>query len=147
MEFSRPEYWSRQLFPSPGNFPNPGIKPRSSALQVDSLPAEPQGKSKNTAVGSVSFLQRVFPTQESEGGLLHCRWILYQFIFQGSPRTSQGKPKNSFKPSEYIDTVMVDCVPMVSGIFQFALFLFFCSLTYIISLSTMYNIYKSINCT
>ena len=29
-------------FPSPGNLPNPGIKARSSALQVDSLPAEPQ---------------------------------------------------------------------------------------------------------
>ena len=34
-----------------GNLPNPGIKPRSHALQVDSLPAEPQGKPKNTGVG------------------------------------------------------------------------------------------------
>ena len=34
MEFSRPEYWSEQPFPSPGDLPNPGIKPRSSALQV-----------------------------------------------------------------------------------------------------------------
>ena len=41
MEFSRPEYWSRQPFPSPGDLPNPGIKPRSPALQADSLPAEP----------------------------------------------------------------------------------------------------------
>ena len=41
MEFSRPEYWSGQPFPSPGDLPNPGIKPRSSALQADSLPAEP----------------------------------------------------------------------------------------------------------
>ena len=31
-------------FPSPGNLPNPGSKPRSPTLQVDSLPAEPQGK-------------------------------------------------------------------------------------------------------
>jgi len=44
MEFSRPEYWSGQLFPSPGDLPNPGIKPRSPTLQEDSLPAEPQGK-------------------------------------------------------------------------------------------------------
>ena len=43
MEFSRPEYWSG-YFPSPGDHPNPGIEPRSPALQVDSLPAEPQGK-------------------------------------------------------------------------------------------------------
>ena len=34
MEFSRPEYWSRKPFPSPGDLPNPGIKPRSSALQI-----------------------------------------------------------------------------------------------------------------
>ena len=45
------------LFPSPGDLPNPGIKPRSPALQMDSLPAEPQGKPKNTGVGSLSLLQ------------------------------------------------------------------------------------------
>ena len=44
MEFSRPEHWSGWPFPSPGDLPNPGIKPRSPALQADSLPAEPQGK-------------------------------------------------------------------------------------------------------
>ena len=46
MEFSRPEYWSGQPFPSPGDLPNPGIEPRSPALQADSLPAEPQRKPK-----------------------------------------------------------------------------------------------------
>ena len=39
MEFSRPEYWSGQPFPSPGDLPIPGIEPRSPALQADSLPA------------------------------------------------------------------------------------------------------------
>ena len=48
MEFSRPEYWSGLLFPSPGDLPNPGIKPRSPALQVDSLPAESPGKSSSS---------------------------------------------------------------------------------------------------
>ena len=43
-------------FPSPGDLPNPGIEPRSPALQVDSLPAEPQEKPKNTGVGSHSML-------------------------------------------------------------------------------------------
>ena len=47
MEFSRPEYCSGKPFPSPGDLPNPGIEPRSPALQVDSLPAEPPGKPKN----------------------------------------------------------------------------------------------------
>ena len=37
MEFSRPEYWSGEPFPSPGDLPNPGIKSRSPALQVDPL--------------------------------------------------------------------------------------------------------------
>ena len=44
MGFSRQEYWSGFPFPSPGNFPNPGIKPGSPALQADSLPTELQGK-------------------------------------------------------------------------------------------------------
>ena len=44
MEFSRPEYRSGLPFPSPGDLPDPGIKPRSPALQTDSLPFEPLGK-------------------------------------------------------------------------------------------------------
>ena len=44
MEFSRQEYWSGLSFPSPGDLPNPGIEPGSSALQADSLPSESQKK-------------------------------------------------------------------------------------------------------
>ena len=44
MGFSRQEYWSGLLFPSPGDLPDPGIKPRSPALQTDSLPSELRGK-------------------------------------------------------------------------------------------------------
>ena len=43
-------------FPFPGDLPNPRIEPRSPTLQADSLPAEPQGKPKNTDVGSLSLL-------------------------------------------------------------------------------------------
>ena len=81
--FSRPEYWSGLPGPPPGDLPNPGLPP----LQVDSLPAEPQGKLKNTEGGSLSHLQRIFPTQELNRGLPHCRWILYQLSHQGSPHT------------------------------------------------------------
>ena len=42
--FSRPEYWSGWPFLFPGDLPNPGVEPRSPALQGDSLPVEPQGK-------------------------------------------------------------------------------------------------------
>ena len=52
---------------------NPGIKPRSPALQVDSLPAEPPGKPKNNGVDSLSLPQGIFQTQKSNHGLLHCR--------------------------------------------------------------------------
>ena len=60
-------------FSSSGDLPNPGIEPRSPALQADSLPAEPKGKPKNTGVGSLFLLQQIFLTQESNRGLLHCR--------------------------------------------------------------------------
>ena len=43
MKFSRQEYWSGLLFPSPGDLPHPGIEPRSPTLQADSLPSEPPG--------------------------------------------------------------------------------------------------------
>ena len=45
---------------------------------VDSLPSKPPGKPKNTGVGSLFLLQQIFPTQELNWGLLHCRQILYQ---------------------------------------------------------------------
>ena len=64
-EFSRPESRSGWPFPSPGDLPNPGIEPRSPALQADSLPAEPHGKPKNPGVGSLSLLRRLFLPQES----------------------------------------------------------------------------------
>ena len=41
---------------------------------------------KNTGVGSLSLLQGIFPTQGSNPGLQHCRWILYQLSHKGSPR-------------------------------------------------------------
>ena len=44
MGFSRQEYWSGLPFPSPGDFPNPVIEPRSPALWADALPSEPPGK-------------------------------------------------------------------------------------------------------
>ena len=71
-------------FPSPGDLPNPGIEPRSSALQADSLTAEPLGKPKNTGVGSLSLLQQTFPIQESNRSLLYWRRILYQQHFRFS---------------------------------------------------------------
>ena len=54
-------YRSGEPSPSPGDLPNPGIDPRSPALQADSLPAEPQEKPKN----SLSLLQQIFLTNSN----------------------------------------------------------------------------------
>ena len=45
VEFSRQEYWSGLPFPSPEDLHNPGIEPRSPALQADAFTSEPAGKS------------------------------------------------------------------------------------------------------
>ena len=49
MGFSKKEYWSGLPFPSPGDLPDPGIKPGSPALQADSLPPEPSVLLSTTA--------------------------------------------------------------------------------------------------
>ena len=67
MEFSSPEYWSGLPFPSPGDLPNPGIEPRSLALQADYLPAEPQGKPCKSIILQLKY---------SEGLILFILFIL-----------------------------------------------------------------------
>ena len=54
MEFSQQEYWSRLPFPSSGDLPDPGIEPRSPALQADALPSEPPGKHPNRRGDSIN---------------------------------------------------------------------------------------------
>ena len=56
---------------------------------VNSLPVEPQGKPKNTGVGSLSLLQQIFSTQESNQGLLHYRWISFTNWAKREPCTDK----------------------------------------------------------
>ena len=56
MGFSRQKYWSGLPFPSPGNLPNPGIKPTSPELQVDSFTTEPPGKPLGRDTGSFNII-------------------------------------------------------------------------------------------
>ena len=135
MGFLRQEYWSGLPFPSPEDLPDPGIEPRSPALQADSLLTEPRGTpfrrleakkrgktyllklnhQKQSCVLSLSrvrlfvalwpqaplsmgifqarigvcchyLLQRLFPTQGSNLGLLHCGQILLPLSHHGSPK-------------------------------------------------------------
>ena len=113
MGFSRQEYWSGLPFPSPGDLPDPGIKPKSPALEADALTSESPGKpsamksesesrsvmsdslwahglyspwnspGQNTGMGSLSLLQGIFQTQGSNPGLPHCRRILHQLSHKG----------------------------------------------------------------
>ena len=88
IEFSRQEYCSGFPCPPPGDLSDPGMEPESPmfpALQTDSLPSESPGKPKNTRVGSLSLLQRIFLAQELNWCLLHFRHVLYQMSYQGSP--------------------------------------------------------------
>ena len=74
------------LCPPQGVLHNPGFEPRSLKLQSDSLLSEPPGKPMNPGVGSQSLLQGIFLTKESNWGLPHCRQIIYQLNYQGSPK-------------------------------------------------------------
>ena len=74
-EFSRRENWNGQLFPFSGDFPNPGIKPGSPALQIDSLPSEPPGKPyyiRDTRHQAKCFI--VKPQTIRDTGLLNEQW-------------------------------------------------------------------------
>ena len=65
----------------------------SSQLRDWTQVSQIAGGLKNPGVGSLSLLQGIFPTRKSNWGLLHCRWILYQLSYQGSPI----KANNSIK--------------------------------------------------
>ena len=97
--------------PSSRGLPNPGIKPRYPTLQADSLPAKPQEKPKNTGVGSLFHFQQIFPTQESNQGLLHYRQILYPLSYQGSPT---GKIHELNEPMHV--KWFAECLALSSGI-------------------------------
>ena len=61
MGFSRQEYWSGLSFPSPGDLPDPGIKPRSPTMQADSLPSEPPGKAQSKPVRRMTVVGEYIP--------------------------------------------------------------------------------------
>ena len=74
---------------------------------------------QNTGVGSLSLLQGIFPTQGSNPGLPHCRWILYQLSHKGSPHqkyaVSNGRHKKAKVTCIYLSIISGD----ISYPFQF----------------------------
>ena len=83
MGFSRQDYWSWVPLPSPGDLPNPGIEPRSPALQADTLTSEPPGKPLDTVEESVnrereshSSTKKQKDRKSRSGGVdIICNWI------------------------------------------------------------------------
>ena len=73
MGFSKPECWSGLPFPSPGDFPDPGIKPGSPALRADSLPWEPSGKQKVKCY-NISLIGAIQQGMHSKRGLDNLQW-------------------------------------------------------------------------
>ena len=86
------------------------------SVMSDSLP--PQGlyspwnsPDQNTGVGSLSLLQGTFPTQESNQGLPHCRQILYQLSYKGSPRILEWVAHSFSRGSSWPrDQIRVSCI-------------------------------------
>ena len=84
-ELSRPEYWSEYTFPSPGGSSQLRDRTQVSCIVGGFFTSWATREVQEYQTGSLSLLQRIFPTQESNWGLLHCRQILYQVSYQGSP--------------------------------------------------------------
>ena len=91
MGFSRQECWSGLPFPSPGDLPDPGIEPGSSALQADALPSEPPGKpeEKNRCIQRFALFTEVYYKEHRTGiwELMHLslnRWVKLCNLFKGT---------------------------------------------------------------
>ena len=83
MEFSRPEYESGLLFPSPGDLPDSGINPWSPTVQADFLPSEPPGKpyTRDREVNSEN--RNPCPQAPSHGhawGCVGCLCMIYHIL-------------------------------------------------------------------
>ena len=106
MVFSRQEYWSGLPFPSPGDLPNPGIEPRSSTLQVNSLPSESPGKPfKLLGFGIIYYAQQETIGNYSNLEIIHT-WKLFK-LFLYNDMESLHSPCIKMASSQWIKTASV----------------------------------------
>ena len=91
MGFSRQEYLSGLPFPSPGDLPDPGIKPRSPAFQADTLTSEPPGKRCSTKLlrapwtvrrSNQSILKEISPRCSLEGLMLRLKLQYFDHLMR-----------------------------------------------------------------
>ena len=127
MEISRQEYWSGSPCPPPGNLPNPEIKPRSPALQVDFFfifyYLSHQGRQRILEWVAYPVSWGNFLTQELNQGLLNCRFINYQLSYQSIPGANgkffqEGRSNESSKEPEP--------VPSTSGMSEISASIYYC---------------------
>ena len=71
---------------------------------------------QNTGVGSLSLLQEIFPTQESNWGHLHCRQILYQLSYEGSPDYKWDVAKSEAQAFPLFNQLLKDAVSFCADI-------------------------------
>ena len=99
---------------------------KSDPLRLHGLYSSCNSPGQNTRVGSLSLLQRIFPPQGLNPGLPHCRQILYQLSYQGSPSP---RPTKTFGHSQkYLGSNSKFCVTLDMWIFS--VFFFFSSQHY-----------------
>ena len=87
-------------FPFSRGFSQPRDRTQVSHIADALFTSWATGKPRNTGMGCYFLLQRIFPTQGSNLHLLqllHCRWILYQLSYQGSPWYCQPPHSNTAK--------------------------------------------------
>ena len=83
-DFSRQGYWSELPFPSPGDFPDPGVEPGSPALQADSLSSEPPGKPKmRKHIAEASHGSTQVPGGEAEEIKFTLPWVVQRRKHEG----------------------------------------------------------------
>ena len=99
MGFSRHKYWSGLPFPSPGDLSDPGIEPRSPALEEDTLTSEPPGKIVES-VGDVIMNSTISPTTEmlpplADRKLTQSNWS-HSWLWNSGTRWHKVSPKDAF---------------------------------------------------
>ena len=104
MGFPRQEHWSGLPFPSPGDLPDPGIEPRSPALQADAL--------------AIPFSRDLPNPGTKPWTPLHCRLILYRLSHQVSPQGSYlsiKHPQLMLTAAEFAAPVVVAITSWIVG--------------------------------
>ena len=87
MGFSRQEYWSGLPFPSPGDLPDPGIEPRSPALEADALTSEPLQYKNGNCLRAEASLHACIANRKLIAECLLCAWCWAVLFFLSSHQT------------------------------------------------------------